>query len=81
MERSAQGIFLAKRIIDGKLTYTKVKESRPDLILEIDQYLIDNGYEHLIERDVEHLPLSINEVEEVVEPQPKETKGRRSKKK
>ena len=45
---SASAIFLAKRIIAGRNTYTEVVTARPDLKADIDQYLTDNGHPELI---------------------------------
>jgi len=41
-------IFMAKRIIAGRNTYTEVITARPDLKAGIDQYLTENGHPELI---------------------------------
>lgn len=41
-------IFMAKRIKDGKNSYTEVITARPDLKDDIDSWLTENGYESLI---------------------------------
>jgi hypothetical protein len=45
---SASAIFMARRIIAGRNTYTEVVTARPDLKSDIDQYLIENGHPELI---------------------------------
>lgn len=40
--------YMASRIIEGVYTYKYVMDRRPDLQEGIDQYLIEQGYEHLI---------------------------------
>ena len=45
---SVIAIFMAKRIIAGRNTYTEVVTARPDLKADIDQYLTDNSHPELI---------------------------------
>jgi len=45
---SVIAIFMAKRIIAGRNTYTEVVTARPDLKADIDQYLTENGHLELI---------------------------------
>lgn len=40
--------YLGNKIISGELTYSYVTSKRPDLKVEIDEYLIQKGHENLI---------------------------------
>lgn len=43
--------YMADRIIRGVYTYEYVADKRPDLMEEIDLYLISNGYSDLIPKE------------------------------
>lgn len=48
MTYSSAIVFLGQRIISGVSDYTFVVTNRPDLKVELDSYLTEKGYTHLI---------------------------------